>query len=150
MTSVVVNGLNDSWCGDIEETNWPFIRLYSSPDPYATLTDANGNTVYQSASNVDNFSLELALNIPLTDFPYTLTIWDEDGIIGGVGSNDDNMGNFILDGSQYGTFTLSNSGTTITVNVMMSFAGCTDVNALNFSSGATMNDGSCEYEECAL
>ena len=25
LTSVVVNGLNDSWCGDIEETNWPFL-----------------------------------------------------------------------------------------------------------------------------
>ena len=149
LTSVVVNSLNDSWCGDIEETNWPFIGCTASPDPYATLTDANGNTVYQSASNVDNFSLELALNIPLTDFPYTLTIWDEDGIIGGVGSNDDNMGNFIIDGTQSGTFTLSNSGTTITLNVMMSFAGCTDVNALNFSSGATMNDGSCQYGECA-
>ena len=148
LTSVVVNGLNDSWCGDIEETNWPFIGCTASPDPYATLTDANGNTIYQSASNVDNFSLDLALNIPLTDFPYTLTIWDEDGVIGGVGSSDDNLGNFTLDGSQTGTFTLSNSGTTITVNVMMSFAGCTDVNALNFSSGATMNDGSCEYAEC--
>ena len=148
LTSVVVNGLNDSWCGDIEETNWPFIGCTASPDPYATLTDANGNTVYQSASNVDDFSLELVLNIPLTDFPYTLTIWDEDGVIGGVGSNDDNLGNFTLDGSQTGTFTLSNSGTTITVNVMMSFAGCTDVNALNFSSGATMNDGSCDYGEC--
>ena len=106
LTSVFVNSLNDSWCGDIEETNWPFIGCTASPDPYATLTDANGNLVYQSASNVDNFSLELALNIPLTDFPYTLTIWDEDGIIGGVGSNDDNMGNFTLDGSQSGTFTL--------------------------------------------
>ena len=148
LTSVVVNGLNDSWCGDIEETNWPFIGCTASPDPYATLTDANGNLVYQSASNVDNFSLELALNIPLTDFPYTLTIWDEDGIIGGVGSNDDNMGNFTLDGSQSGTFTLSNSGTTITVNVMMSNSGCTDINAINFSSGATMNDGSCVYSEC--
>ena len=99
LTSVVVNSLNDSWCGDIEETNWPFIGCTASPDPYATLTDANGNTVYQSASNVDNFSLELALNIPLTDFPYTLTIWDEDGVIGGVGSSDDNLGNFTLDGS---------------------------------------------------
>ena len=148
LTSVVVNGLNDSWCGDIEETNWPFIGCTASPDPYATLTDANGNTVYQSASNVDNFSLELALNIPLTDFPYTLTIWDEDGVIGGIGSSDDNLGNFTLDGSQSGTFTLSNSGTTITVNVMMSFAGCTDVNALNFSSGATINDGSCQYGAC--
>ena len=73
LTSVVVNGLTP-WCGDIEETNWPFIG-YAAPDPYATLTDANGNTVYQSASNVDNFSLELALNVPLSDFPYTLTIW---------------------------------------------------------------------------
>ena len=83
------------------------------------ITDANGNTIYQSASNVDNYSLELDLNIPLTDFPYTLT-YDEDGIIGGIGSSDDNLGNFTLDGSQSGTFTLSNSGTTITVNVMMS------------------------------
>ena len=148
LTSVFVNSLNDSWCGDIEETNWPFIGCTASPDPYATLTDANGNLVYQSASNVDNFSLELALNIPLTDFPYTLTIWDEDGIIGGVGSNDDNMGNFTLDGSQSGTFTLSSNGTTITVNVMMSNSGCTDINAINFSSGATMNDGSCVYSEC--
>lgn len=144
LTSIVVNGLNDSWCGDIEETNWPFIGCTASPDPYATLTDANGNTIYQSASNADDFSLELALNIPLTDFPYTLTIWDEDEV-----SNNDNLGSFTLDGSQSGTFTLSNSGTTITVNVMMSYAGCTDVNALNFSSGATMNDGSCEYGECA-
>ena len=37
LTSVVVNGLNDSWCGDIEETNWPFIGCTASPDPYATL-----------------------------------------------------------------------------------------------------------------
>ena len=148
LTSVVVNGLNDSWCGDIEETNWPFIGCTASPDPYATLTDANGNTVYQSASNIDNFSLELTLNIPLTDFPYTLTIWDEDGVIGGVGSNDDNLGNFTLDGSQTGTFTLSSSGTTITVSVMMSYPGCTDVNASNFNPNATMNDGTCLYDEC--
>ena len=148
LTSVVVNGLNDSWCGDIEETNWPFIGCTASPDPYATLTDANGNTVYQSASNVDNFSLELVLNIPLTDFPYTLTIWDEDGVIGDVGSNDDNLGNFTLDGSQTGTFTLSSSGTTITVSVMMSYPGRTDVNASNFNPNATMNDGTCLYDEC--
>ena len=149
LTSVVVNSLNDSWCGDVEETNWPFIGCTASPDPYATLTDGNGNTVFQSASNVDNFSLELSLNIALTDFPYTLTIWDEDGVVAGIGSNDDNLGNFTLDGSQTGTFTLSNSGTTITVTVMASYMGCTDVNASNYDPVATMNDGSCIYEECS-
>ena len=60
------------------------------------------------------------------------------------------MGNFTLDGSQSGTFTLSNSGTTITVNVMMSFLDVQMKMLLNFSSGATMNDGSCEYSECDL
>ena len=149
LTSVEVNSLNDSWCGDVEETNWPFIGCTASPDPYATLTDGNGNTVFQSASNIDNFSLELTLNIALTDFPYTLTIWDEDGVVAGIGSNDDNLGNFTLDGSQTGTFTLSNSGTTITVTVMASYMGCTDVNASNYDPVATMNDGSCTYEECS-
>lgn len=149
LTSVVVNNLNDNWCGDVEETNWPFFGCTASPDPYATLTDGNGNTIFQSASNVDNFSLELSLNIALTDFPYTLTIWDEDGVVAGIGSNDDNLGNFTLDGSQTGTFTLSNSGTTITVNVMASYMGCTDVNASNYNPVATMNDGSCIYEDCS-
>lgn len=150
LTSLVVNSLNDSWCGDIEETNWPFFGCSASPDPYAVLIDGNGNTVYQSATNVDNFSLELVLNIELANFPYTLTIWDEDGIFdifgANVGSNDDNLGNFIIDGSQTGTFTLSNSGSSISLSILYSYPGCTDVNALNFIPDATINDGSCTYE----
>ena len=150
LSSVIVNSLNDSWCGDIEETNWPFIGCTASPDPFATLTDANGTSIFQSETNVDNASLDLTLNIPLTDFPYTLTIWDEDGVILGVGSDNDNLGNFTIDGSQTGTFTLSNNGTTITLSVMMSYLGCTDENALNFNPEATMNDGSCAYNsECS-
>ena len=149
LTSLSVNGLNDSWCGDVEETNWPFIGCTASPDPYATLSDADGNLIFQSASNVDDFSLELTLNISLVNFPYTLTLWDEDGIALGVGSNDDNMGNFILDGTQSGTFPLSNSGSTITVSIMESFMGCTDANATNYDINASMNDGSCIYADCS-
>ena len=145
LSSLVVNGVNDNWCGDIEEIYIPFIGCTGSPDPFATLTDANGASIFQSETNVDNASLDLTLNIPLTDFPYTLTIWDEDGM-----TNNDNLGSFTIDGSQTGTLTLSNNGTTITLSVMMSYLGCTDENALNYNPEATMNDGSCAYNsECS-
>ena len=144
LTSVVVNGVNDNWCGDIEETNWPFIGCTESPDLFAVLSDASGATIYQSASTDNDASLNLTLNISLDTFPYTLTIWDEDAV-----SNNDNLGSFTIDGSQTGTFVLSNNGTTVTISIIMSYMGCTDANASNYDPVATMNDGSCVYEECS-
>ena len=144
LTSVVVNGLNDNWCGDVEETNWPFLGCTASPDLFATLTDASGTTVFQSSTNTDNFSLDLTLNISLANLPYTLTIWDEDAV-----SNNDNLGSFTIDGAQTGTFVLSNNGTTVTISVIESYMGCTDINAINYNPNATMNDGSCEYNDCS-
>jgi len=139
LTYINVNGINDNWCGDIEEPY--FFTCNGDPDLYALLYDNDGSLIYQSSVNDNSYNLELNLNIPLVNAPYYLTIYDEDLI-----SSNDELGTFVLDLSETGTFMASNSGSTITVTILESYEGCTDPNAINYDSYATTNDGSCEYE----
>ena len=147
LTSIAVNGYNDNYCGDFipftDSEEFDCTVFSGEPDLFVEITDASGSLIFQSSVNDNVTTLDLSLNLSLTNFPYSISVIDYDGV-----TSNDNLGNFNIDGSQTGTFTLSNNGTTITVNVMMSNSGCTDINAINFSSLATMNDGSCVYADC--
>ena len=141
LISLSVNGVNDSWCGDVEEVD--FFGCWGDPDLFVQITDNSGNLILSSTTFTNSNSFELTINLTLDNFPYTLEVFDYDEI-----SNNDNLGSFTLDSSQNGIFTLSNGGTSISINLMQSFPGCMDINATNYDSIASMNDGSCEYLDC--
>lgn len=143
LTSVDVEGVNDNWCGDIEEIY--FFGCSGTPDLFIVINNNLGETVYQSSTYDDVSSLELTLNIELTDAPYSLSVYDEDGI-----SSNDHLGTFSLSLDQTGNVQLSDNGTTISYNILVSYEGCTDPNALNYDANATSNDGSCVYESACI
>lgn len=143
LISLSVNGVNDSWCGDVEEVD--FFGCWGDPDLFVQITDNSGNLILSSTTFTNSSSLELTINLTLDNFPYTLEVFDYDEI-----SNNDNLGSFTLDSSQIGIFTLSSGGTSISINLMQSFPGCMDTNATNYAPIASMNDGSCEYLDCSI
>lgn len=75
LNTVSLSNINDNGDGDVDE-------FFSSPaDPYFTLVDGAGTTVFTS-STVDN-SISATwndLNIVLSSPPYTITFWDEDDV----------------------------------------------------------------------
>ncbi|MBK6774914.1 MAG: PKD domain-containing protein [Flavobacteriales bacterium] len=82
---VTLSGVNDNWCGDVEEPD--IFGCTGSPDLYFVLTDGGGGT-YTSSSGSDSGSetwtgLGLVLNNP----PYSIAFYDEDPI-----SQDDILG----------------------------------------------------------
>ena len=106
VTQVVLTGLSNAWCGDVDEPNIPLVGCVGQPDPYFTLTDAVGGefrstTVSNAQSNTWN-----GLAIPLSFPPFTLRFYDSDAI-----SADDLLGTFVLSGAT-GTSPFSASGTT--------------------------------------
>lgn len=142
LTSLIVNGLNENWCGDIEEIY--FFGCSGSPDLYIIMYDQDNEIVYQSNSTDNSSNLELTLNIDLISPSYSIWLYDEDAI-----SSDDLLGVFTFDLSQVGNLILTDSGSTITISLLESIEGCTDPNALNFNPTATTNNGTCEYStEC--
>jgi hypothetical protein len=143
LSSLTVNGLNDNWCGDIEEIN--FFGCSGSPDVFVEIYDYSNTLIYESSPTDNTASLELTLNIDLTNAPYTINVFDYD-----VVSSNDNLGVFTINSGDSGTLLLTNSGSTITVNVIESFEGCTDPNAENYDALATTNDGSCTYNSVCL
>ena len=82
LNAITVSALSDSWGGDIDD-------VFSTSDTYFTLTNGEGNTVFNS-DVIDNNNTPswTDLNILLSAPPYTLTFFDEDDI-----SSDDNLGN---------------------------------------------------------
>ncbi len=107
LNSVMITGVNDNWCGDVEEPNIPLAGCSGSPDIYFVLTDGNGATL--TSSTFDN-----TFNATWTDLghllaapPYSISIYDEDPI-----SQDDLLGtyNIPLDGP--GTYFFNVAGGT--------------------------------------
>ena len=78
LTSLIVNGLNENWCGDIEEIY--FFGCSGSPDLYIIMYDQDNEIVYQSNSTDNSSNLELTLNIDLTSPSYSIWLYDEDAI----------------------------------------------------------------------
>lgn len=99
LATVVVTELNDNWCGDIEEPTCncgtPIIGF--CPDPYFTIADGGGAVVYQSVVFDDVPSATWQnVNFPLTNPPYSITVWDAD-VGPPLGSQDDYLGSATFD-----------------------------------------------------
>jgi PKD repeat protein len=88
LTDVLLNGVGDNWCGDVEEPSL-FGACTGNPDLYFVLTDGNGNTF--TSSSGDNSTSEAwhdvdrVLGVP----PYSIAFFDEDLV-----SQDDDLGTF--------------------------------------------------------
>ena len=143
LTSLSVNGLNDNWCGDVEEIY--FFGCAGSPDVFVEIYDNSNTIIFESSPTDNTSSLELTLNISLTNAPYTIHVYDYDAI-----SSNDNLGVFTINSGDSGSLLLTNSGSTITVTVIESYEGCTDPSAINYDHLATTNDGSCTYNSNCL
>ena len=143
LISLSVDGVNNSWCGDVEEVN--FFGCWGNPDLFVQITDNSGNLILSSNTFTNSNSIELTLNLNLDNFPYILEVFDYDEI-----SSNDNLGTFTINNTQNGLLTLSNGGTFISINLMQTFLGCMDINAINYDPIANMNDGSCEYQDCLI
>ena len=105
LAQVVLTGVSNAWCGDVDEPNLPLIGCVGQPDPYFTLTDALGGQFRSTTvSNVQSTTWN-GLAIPLSFPPFTLRFYDSDAI-----SADDLLGAFVLSGA-IGTFPFSASGT---------------------------------------
>ena len=105
LSGLSVSGVNNNWCGDVEEPN--LFGCTGSPDLYIVVSDASSNIVYTS-STIDNTNSASwsDINIPLSNPPYSFTIWDED-----VVSQNDNLGTYSFNPAGTGTFNFSGNGT---------------------------------------
>lgn len=104
ITGVNVTGLNNNWCGDVEEASCTF----NNPDPYFQIFNSLSNNLYTASSLSDVQSGAWSgLNILLNNPPYSITIMDDDNV-----SADDNLGNFPFSVSGAGTIPFSGAGGT--------------------------------------
>ena len=143
LTSLSVNGLNDNWCGDVEEIY--FFGCSGSPDVFVEIYDNSNVLIFESSPTDNTSSLELTLNINISNAPYTIHLYDYDAV-----SSNDNLGVFTINSGDSGSLLLTNSGSTITITVIESYEGCTDSSAINYNPLATTNDGSCTYNSDCL
>ncbi|MEO8590573.1 MAG: PKD domain-containing protein [Flavobacteriales bacterium] len=113
LNSVVLTGVNDNWCGDVEEPDIPFVGCTGSPDPYFVLTDAGGGTI--TSGSVDNSSTAswADLGILMDNGPYSISFYDEDAV-----SQNDLLGTYNIP---------SNSSGTLFVNVAGGTTGSLDI-----------------------
>jgi hypothetical protein len=122
LSSVNLNGVNGNWSGDVDD-------LFSTADPYFTISSSNGTVVYTSSTITNQTSgtwsgVDFTMSAP----PYTLIFWDDDDV-----TQDDLLGsatfalaagtqNFDAQNGTYGTVMISvnevtNITSTATVNV---------------------------------
>lgn len=107
LNEVHLTGVNDNWCGDVEEPNLPFVGCQGAPDLYFILTDGQGNT--HQSTTIDNSSagqwtgLGLSLNTP----PYSISFYDEDAI-----SQDDLLGTYNIPQGGGATYNFNVAGGT--------------------------------------
>ncbi len=78
LNTVTLTGVNDNWCGDVEEPDVPFVGCSGSPDPYFVLTDAGGGTVASGTIDDSNTASWLDQGLVLDNAPYSLSFYDED------------------------------------------------------------------------
>lgn len=90
LNSVSIGGVNDNWCGDVEEISL-FGACQGAPDIYFVLTDGQGGTFTSTSGDNSTTASWSGLNIPLSSPPYAIAFWDEDLI-----SADDALGTYIL------------------------------------------------------
>ena len=106
LNNVNVGGVNDNWCGDVEEISL-FGSCQGDPDIYFILTDGQGGT-YESSHGEDSGSESWSgLNITLGAPPYAIEFWDEDPI-----SVDDALGSYNIPQNGEGDYTFTVAGGT--------------------------------------
>ena len=120
LTDVVLGGVGDNWCGDVEEPSL-FGACTGDPDLYYVLTDGNGNST--TSSSGDNSASETWNNVGqlLANPPYSIAFFDEDPV-----SQDDDLGTFNIPPGSNGVvpFALGNGtfgSLTISVEPQLAF-----------------------------
>jgi PKD repeat protein len=98
LDTLILTGVNDNWCGAVEEPDVPFVGCTGTPDPYFVLTDGGGNTY--TSSTVDNSTTATwtGLGLVLDTPPYSISFYDEDAV-----SQNDLLGTFNLPTGSLGT-----------------------------------------------
>jgi len=121
LTDVVLGGVGDNWCGDVEEPSL-FGACTGNPDLYYVLTDGNGNSTTSSSGS--NSTSETWNNVDqlLANPPYSIAFFDEDPV-----SQDDDLGTFNIPPGSNGVvpFALGNGtfgSLTISVEPQLVFA----------------------------
>ncbi len=113
LTQLSISAINDDWCGDLDEPNLPLVGCLGQPDLYFSVIDAQyGSSRSPVISNVQSHTWT-GLSIPLGFPPFTLEVFDEDGL-----SDDDLLGTFTFDAS-LGSFPFSQGGTSGTRTVQV-------------------------------
>lgn len=105
LTQLVISGVSNSWCGDLDEPNLPIIGCVGQPDLYFTITDSR--LALERSSLVTNAQSATwnNLSIPLAFPPFTLRVYDNDDL-----SDDDLLGTFTLDATT-GSASFAQGGT---------------------------------------
>ncbi len=106
ITDLYIDGVNDNWCGDVEE---PYIfGCTLAPDLFFVVTDGNGNDIFTSSTGSDSETEEWHnLSIALNDPPYSIQFWDED-----LFSGNDPLGTYNLTLTSAGTYAYNVAGGT--------------------------------------
>ena len=139
--------MNEDWCGDIDEPNLPFVGCTGQPDLYFTVLDAQLGLSRSPVVNNTQSHTWSGLSIPLGFPPFTLTVYDDDGI-----SADDELGSYTFDNS-IGTFPFSQGGTAgqrvVQVQTVQVFDYADSINVLPSPNTALVFNGSalCSTDE---
>jgi len=104
LTDVVLGGVSDNWCGDVEEPSL-FGACTGAPDLYFVLTDGGGNSFTSSSGSNSTSQTWNNVSRLLDAPPYSIQFFDED-----VVSQDDDLGTFNIPVASNGTvpFALGN------------------------------------------
>ena len=147
LTQLSITDVNEDWCGDIDEPNLPFVGCTGQPDLYFTVLDAQLGLSRSPVVNNTQSHTWSGLSIPLGFPPFTLTVYDDDGI-----SADDELGSYTFDNS-IGTFPFSQGGTAgqrvVQVQTVQVFDYADSINVLPSPNTALVFNGSalCSTDE---
>lgn len=74
LSTVNLSGVSNNWSGDVDD-------LFSTADPYFTISSSTGNVVYTSSVvNNQTSASWTGVDFTMTSPPYTLTFWDSDDV----------------------------------------------------------------------
>lgn len=104
LTDVVLGGVSDNWCGDVEEPSL-FGACTGAPDLYFVLTDGSGNSFTSSSGSNSTSQTWNNVDRLMDAPPYSIQFFDED-----VVSQDDDLGTFNIPSGSNGNvpFALGN------------------------------------------
>lgn len=113
LAQLAITDIADSWCGDLDEPDLPFVGCVGQPDLYFTVMDSRlalwRSTVTSNVQSTTWNNLAIPLGFP----PFTLSIYDNDDL-----SADDLLGTFTIT-STTGSASFSESGTAGSLQVQV-------------------------------